>query len=446
MNNQSPDQQPPEDRAPTPPRFIDEVLADIEHPPAPTIPPVVKPSLPKSSPPAPTEEFTVPDNDLPDPTEAEPTEEPLSPAAQEASETVPPPKEPLRPVQEPQSPASLPDQQPEQPPSAEESQDTPPPAPKEPAETALSALEPAEEMATPKENGTDAMPRRTEAAVSPSDPRGDEEARSPAPVVPPKPAPAPASEGEVPRTTSGNPALNPLPAAPRRDDPKSNRSTYWAFIGTAALIIFNIALIVFISFILFGREQPPSPVVPAEPQVIAPPRDEPVASPPPAPPPEREVRETVAPAEELLEDPTDPLPPTFTIPKLELIRGVRGFGQYDPLPDAPLRARHVPHMLAYVEMTNLVPEPRDDNRLTYYVSMRIKMYRADVGPSEPLMDTTVSNVFQGYSPRRDFFLTHALQSSRRIQPGEHIVAVRVVDQVSRAVAQSETSFVIASDE
>lgn len=365
VSAQPPDQQPSKDGAPTPPSFLDGVLADLNRPAAPAIPPVVKPPLPKS----------------------------IAPVSVTGID----PSKATEPVSTPE------DEQEDTPPRLETPDDT-----KIPAET---------------RSANNNLPARQEVDKPPvpSDPATSDQ--EPEPVV----------AGTKP----------PLPEVPPRDDAKSNRSTQWALIGTALLIFFNIALIAFIAFILFGRDQSPPPPTSEAPRVARPASTRPAA---PAPSPGiRQQPDAPTRTEEPIEGAVPPSPPTFTVPKLELIRGISGFGQYDRLPDAPLRPRHLPHIQTYVEMAHLVPEPRDDDRYNYYVSMRVKMYRADVGPSEPLMDTTVSHVFRGYSPRRDFYLTHALQSSRRIQPGEHIVAVRVIDQISRSVAQEQTSFVITSE-
>ncbi len=427
VNAQPPDQQPSDDGAPKPPSILDGVLADLQRPAAPAVPPVVKPSLPKPIPPVSKTGIGASQVEPPSPRDHDRDDTPpldeLPEQAQQPQEVAPiaeitpaPPKtedgplaasDPLRGDQEPdqaidEAKSAVPDD------ARDEFPDKDLVAPGDVSEQPSSTPELQQPIADDHSDTAES----------------EEPHIQPALVAPPH----------------GRP---PLPEVPPRDDAKSNRSTQWALIGTALLIFFNIALIAFIAFILFGRDQTTPPPTTELPPVTRPAPARPAE---PAPPPAIEEKPDLVPVvEERPEQPAAPSPTTFTIPKLELIRGISGFGQYDRLPDAPLRPRHLPHIQAYVEMTNLTPEPREDGRFNYYVSMRVKMYRADIGPSEPLMDTTISHVFRGYSPRRDFHLTHALQSSRPIRSGEHVVAVRVVDQITRSVAQEQTSFVITSE-
>lgn len=165
--------------------------------------------------------------------------------------------------------------------------------------------------------------------------------------------------------------------------------------------------------------------------------------------PERAVQPPLPPPAETTVDPvvaTDQTPDKlFTIPKLVLTRRVTAFGQYDPLPDTPIQARHVPHILAYAEVLNPLPEPREDGRFIYYLTQSTLLFRTDIGPSEPLMDSAVSSVIGGLSPRRDFHVSQSLQAGHRITPGEYTVRVQVTDQISGQTATRETMFTVQPD-
>ena len=133
---------------------------------------------------------------------------------------------------------------------------------------------------------------------------------------------------------------------------------------------------------------------------------------------------------------------SLAIPKLVLSRSVNGFGQYEPIPDIPLTARHVPYIQAYIEMANPHPEVRDDDRFIYYMTQHTRLYRTDIGPSEPLLDTSVSLVIGGLSPRSDFHSVTTLTPTRRVQPGEHTLEIQITDQVSGQQASRRTTFTV----
>lgn len=139
------------------------------------------------------------------------------------------------------------------------------------------------------------------------------------------------------------------------------------------------------------------------------------------------------------------MPGTLHIPKLVLSRDVSGFGDYQPIPDIPLKPHHFSHMHAYVEFAHPKPEHREDGRHIYYLTKAMKLYRSDIGPTEPVMDTARSLVVGGMSPRQDFYSSQALQASRRIVPGEYTLIVSVTDQVSGETASKEATFVIHAD-
>ena len=139
------------------------------------------------------------------------------------------------------------------------------------------------------------------------------------------------------------------------------------------------------------------------------------------------------------------IPGMLHIPKLVLSRDVSGFGDYQPIPDIPLKAHHFSYIHAYVEIADPKPERRDDGRHIYYLTKAVKLYRSDIGPTEPVMDTARSLVVGGMSPRQDFYSSQALQASRRIVPGEYTLVVSVTDQVSGETASEETTFIIHAD-
>ncbi len=130
------------------------------------------------------------------------------------------------------------------------------------------------------------------------------------------------------------------------------------------------------------------------------------------------------------------------IRKLVLCRSVSGFGHYEPIPNMPLRPNHFPHIQAYIEIAHPKPEQRKDGRYVYRMTKTMKVYRSDIGPTEPVMDTALSLVVGGYSPRRDFHSAQPLQTSRRIQPGEYILVVSITDQISGETITEDISFLI----
>jgi hypothetical protein len=250
------------------------------------------------------------------------------------------------------------------------------------------------------------------------------------------PAPPP-NTIRLPGTTA--PKVDPPPEARPQDAqplpvPAGAGSRNWLAIGVFSLVLFNAALVVFLAVLL----QQDRAIHLPEPPIATPtaPTQEPGAPPPPA-----------TPTRALHPAPDAPPPrevPTrvLEIPKLVLCRSVREFGHYEPLPDAPLLPRHLPLIVAYAEIANPHPQPRDDERYVYYMTQSMKLYRTDVGPSEPLLDTTVSLVVGGASPRRDFHSEQPLHTARPVFAGEHTLVVRVFDQVSGQTATREITFEI----
>ncbi len=236
------------------------------------------------------------------------------------------------------------------------------------------------------------------------------------------PAPLPAAQPE------------PLDTAPESSDaPSVNLSqpsrSRWLVVTIALLVILNVTLI-FLIVPLFWRHKvhPQSdPPYPPAAGIDSTERDTTDAS-------GRLSREAPA----LYPEPID----RFAIPRIELVRHVSGFGQFDRLPDIPILPRHVPHIYVYTELVNPRPETRTDERKVYQLTKRIVLYREDIGRSEPLMDTSVSLIERGLSPRRDFYSSYPLQPTRRIDPGEYRVWVRLTDQVSGQTAEKETTFTV----
>jgi hypothetical protein len=141
-----------------------------------------------------------------------------------------------------------------------------------------------------------------------------------------------------------------------------------------------------------------------------------------------------APVEEFLPEVIVP----FGISKLALCREIRGFAEYDPIPDAPLLPHHVPQIQAYIEVANPRPEPREDGRYVYYLSVATRLYPTGDPFADPLIDKVISLVVNGTSPREDFHAAQPLQVSRRVGPGDYTLLVRVTDQISGETARQET--------
>ncbi len=216
----------------------------------------------------------------------------------------------------------------------------------------------------------------------------------------------------------------------------SSRSVWLAF-GTITLVLINITLVTVLLLFLFDvlpiRQEaldapPQQPVTPEE--AVPTVQEELVPEPPPLPVAGPEPVEA------------DPAVPHLQITKVELARSVTGFALYEPIPDIPLRPHHVQHMFVYVEFRNPRPEDREDGRFVYNMTKNVRLFRADVGSTEPLMNTTVSLLERGLSPRQDFYARQRLQSARPIQPGEHVVEVRISDRNSGESITEQVTFMI----
>lgn len=134
------------------------------------------------------------------------------------------------------------------------------------------------------------------------------------------------------------------------------------------------------------------------------------------------------------------IPMPFGIAKLELCREVRGFAEYDLIPDIPLLPHHVAQIQAYIEVAHPRPEPREDGRYVYYMTVATRLYPAGDPFAEPLIDKAVSLVENGNSPRDDFHAVQPLQVNRRVGPGLYTLLVRVTDQISGETVRKETTF------
>lgn len=233
----------------------------------------------------------------------------------------------------------------------------------------------------------------------------------------------------------------PVAASPRKRSP--------LMVGLMLVILLNLVLVVFI-MLMFRERSAQQQVAPPQPPVTR------VTEPPPstAPPaPDTIFEKTPAEEDYLIVEP-EPETPTprmveqpaagdvLHIQKLVLCRSVSGFGHYEPIPNIPLRPNHYPHIQAYVEIAHPKPERRDDGRYVYRMTKTMKVYRSDIGPTEPVMDTALSLVMGGYSRRSDFHSAQALQTSRRIEPGEYVLVVGITDQISGETTTEEIAFLI----
>ncbi len=253
---------------------------------------------------------------------------------------------------------------------------------------------------------------------------------------------------EAPPVSVGPPDRRPLfsdPAAGRARDaratgfPLTVRQRNFLMAGVVSALTLNVALLVLL-LMMFQERTPrpaPAPTPPAVPEA--------------APEAERrgpsqtvERRDPgIAPAapETPYAAPDDPGP--FRISKLVLCRSVNGYGDYEPIPDIPLHARHIPFILAYIEIDNPTPERRTDNRHLYHMTKYMVLYRSDSGPSQPLMDSALSLVKGGgMSPRRDLYAAHHLQTMGTVEAGEYTLRIRVADHVSGQTATAEASFMV----
>jgi hypothetical protein len=154
------------------------------------------------------------------------------------------------------------------------------------------------------------------------------------------------------------------------------------------------------------------------------------------------VESTAAPANRTSPPQPVSIDPVMRIGKLVLCRAVSDFGIYEPVPDIPLEPKHLPFMTAYVEIEQAKPRRGASGRYTYEIKHAIKLYNMAFGPSEPLMDTAISELFTSQSERRDLHITQRLQASRRIFPGDYRLVVTVTDQVSGEMASTDTRFTI----
>lgn len=244
----------------------------------------------------------------------------------------------------------------------------------------------------------------------------------------------------IPQTTvQPAPLEPPLPSAENTETPAPNKRGFksgpitlpWIYLLLGAI---NLLLLVMVIMLFQDRSR-------LETHLETAPID---TTPPTAPATVPEPVMVPRPTQPEPPEPTIPAPPAadLTIKKLVLCRSVGGFGQYEPIPDIPLTARHIPYIQAYVELTDARPEPRDDGRYIYHLTKHTRLYRTDIGPGEPLMDTSVSQVISGLSPRRDFHTVQALAPTRRVNPGQHTLEITITDQVSGHRATQSTSFMV----
>ncbi len=297
---------------------------------------------------------------------------------------------------------------------------TDPPAaePATPPDTALedSATEAVTSDATPPRIGTN-LPR-----MGLTQPAKDDPAESPEKITPP-PIPSPVSAA---------------PTARKADTPGDEESSPSAIRPWVYLLLGTLNLLLLIMVLMLWQDRTrltthlidpttPGPTVPAPEAVPPGPVMDIAPAPVVAPEPEREA---------------PPATETVAINKLVLCRNVGGFGQYEPIPDIPLTARHIPYIQAYVELIGARPEPREDQRYIYYLTKHTRLYRTDIGPGEPLMDTSVSHVISGLSPRRDFHTVQVLAPTRRVNPGKHTLEIVITDQVSGQRSSRSTTFMV----
>lgn len=258
-------------------------------------------------------------------------------------------------------------------------------------------------------------------------------------------------EGPLPPVREANPAPRMIPPAPPMarsvDDEERPRKNTLLVVALSAALVINVALVVMMFTVLRDRsaEQPAVAAYADKTGITVPGSDKASTGILREEGGDAQARE-VAPAFEdtLPEDAVATPPPAVVMPlaisKLALCREIRGYGEYDPIPDGPLFPHHVPQMQAYIEMAHPKPEPREDGRYIYYLTVATRLYPSGDPFAEPLIDKAVSLVVNGTSPREDFHSAQPLQVNRRVGPGEYTLLVRVTDQISGETARAETRF------
>lgn len=269
--------------------------------------------------------------------------------------------------------------------------------------------------------------------AKPAEPPNKTAAASPPPNQPPPRSDTLGSAAQAPKSQPNSTSIAERPA------PRSP----WLTFGTVALVLLNLTLVIALLLFLFDA-LPDRDLIRARTAAEEQPRRAPVVDDSRESPfvePEQEEPEIpeLSPIAEIQEK---PILRNLEITKLAFARSVTGFALYDPVPDIALRPHHVEHMFIYTEFSHPRPEDREDGRYVYNLTKNVRMFRADVGPTEPLMNTTISLVERGWSPRQDFHARQRLQSARPIREGEHIVEVRITDRNSSEVATEQTSFMI----
>ena len=307
----------------------------------------------------------------------------------------------------------------------------------------LSSMEPTHREIPPKAS------LRNGIATPTSSPDTETAEEKPRPVPQESRAPASSREEESERAPviketplpAGGPS-GPKKGASPEPSPSSSMGK-WVAAGFVAVVLLNLSLAAGLIYLLQARSERMEPSATPPESTTSP--EFHLSRTPRSPHPDHHA-DTDPPTEPVLNtDNRDRVERRLDISKLVLCRSVSDFGIYDPIPDTRITARHLPHMQAYIEIDHPEPEPRTDERYVYRLTKDVKLYETRVGPAEPVLDTAVSLVVGGFSPRRDFHSAQTLQPTRRVAPGDYTLLVRVTDQVSGRTASRETSLVIHPD-
>lgn len=147
-------------------------------------------------------------------------------------------------------------------------------------------------------------------------------------------------------------------------------------------------------------------------------------------------------AEKLLEQ-TEELTDTLrklsdlAIPRLEICREVRGYGQYTKVDPPSFPAGVGSEFVVYLELRDFQSKQADDGYYTSEFSLRTAVLAADGRRILEVVDDHI--VDRCLNRRRDCFIPRLIRLPATLSPGEYVVKVTVIDKLGEKAAEQRTT-------
>lgn len=132
----------------------------------------------------------------------------------------------------------------------------------------------------------------------------------------------------------------------------------------------------------------------------------------------------------------------LSIPKLELCRSVRGFGQYSPADTSAFRSGAPIEFVVYIEVRDFATSLRSDGEFEAQFSLKTTVHAASGGIVLEIDDPDIRDHCR--TRRRDCFIPRLVRLPATLAPGEYVVKVSLADKIGKKVAEARTTIQLSA--